>query len=268
MKYQDADNSISNSLRATLSIVLVAFNLRPAITGVGPLIGFLRDDLQLTNSQAGVLTTLPLLAFAGLSMAAPRLVKKWGIEWAIFAGLFTLLVGIFLRSGGYPTTLFVGTAIIGIGIAICNVLLPGLVKLKFEKHTGLMTGVYTTSMSLFATIGSGFSIPLAVQLGLEWQGAFAVWGVIAVVAMGVWTTQFRGTRNSKEEGKDEDRGPKLWQSPLAWYVTVRICRKTSSERRKRSLLIQSERLPAGLILPLCNYNLREINFVSRYSSIP
>nr|WP_160112496.1 hypothetical protein [Salicibibacter kimchii] len=37
-----------------LAIILVAFNLRPAITRAGPLIGLLREDLQLTNSEAGV----------------------------------------------------------------------------------------------------------------------------------------------------------------------------------------------------------------------
>ncbi|AXF57286.1 CynX/NimT family MFS transporter [Salicibibacter kimchii] len=202
-----------------LAIILVAFNLRPAITSVGPLIGMIRDDLQLTNSQVGVLTTLPLLAFAGLSIAAPRLARKWGIEWAIFAGLFTLFIGILLRSGGYPTTLFMGTAIIGIGIAICNVLLPGFVKLKFAKHTGVMTSVYTTSMSLFATVGSGLSIPLAINLGLDWQGALVFWCVIAVTAMAVWTTQLRSAEKPENNGLQSE-APKLWQSPLAWNITA------------------------------------------------
>ncbi|SDJ03698.1 CynX/NimT family MFS transporter [Natribacillus halophilus] len=203
-----------------IAIILVAFNLRPAITGVGPLIGMIREDLQLTNSQAGILTTLPLLAFAGLSIAAPRLARKWGIEWAIFAGLFTLLIGILLRSGGYSTTLFMGTAIIGIGIAICNVLLPGFVKLKFAKHTGVMTSVYTTSMSLFATVGSGLSIPLAINLGLDWQGALVFWCMVTVTAMAVWTTQLRGAQKPEKIGKHEAAAPKLWHSPLAWHVTA------------------------------------------------
>ncbi|QQK75043.1 MFS transporter [Salicibibacter cibarius] len=203
-----------------LAIILVAFNLRPAITGVGPLIGMIRDDLQLTNSEAGILTTLPLLAFAGLSIASPRLARKWGLEWAIFAGLCTLLIGILLRSGGYPTTLFMGTAIIGIGIAICNVLLPGFVKLKFEKHTGVMTSVYTTAMSLFATVGSGLSIPLAINLGLDWQGALVFWCTITVTAMAVWTSQLRSAQKPAENGGREAEAPKLWRSPLAWHVTA------------------------------------------------
>ncbi|QDI92425.1 MFS transporter [Salicibibacter halophilus] len=203
-----------------LAIIFVAFNLRPAITSVGPLIGILREDLQLTNSEAGVITTLPLLAFAVLSIAAPRLARKWGIEWAIFAGLFTLLIGILLRSAGYSTTLFMGTAIIGIGIAVCNVLLPGFVKLKFEKHTGLMTSIYMTSMSLFATIGSGISIPLAVHLGLDWEGALASWAIVVIAAMGVWVPQLRQAQKPEMAEKHTGAEQKLWRSPLAWQITV------------------------------------------------
>ncbi|MBB6451213.1 CP family cyanate transporter-like MFS transporter [Geomicrobium halophilum] len=202
-----------------IAIVLIAFNLRPAITGVGPLVGMVRDELQLTSGQAGMITTLPLLAFAGLSIAAPRLAKIWSIEWAILAGLLTLLIGILLRSTGFTVTLFIGMTIIGVGIAICNVLLPGFVKLKFEKHAGLMTSIYTTSMNLFATIASGLSIPLAVNAGLGWQGSLAIWGGIVVIAICIWVPRLRHAQPPAK--KDINRqGANLWSSPLAWYVTA------------------------------------------------
>ncbi|QDI93145.1 MFS transporter [Salicibibacter halophilus] len=209
------------TLIAIVAIVFVAFNLRPAITSVGPLVGIIRDDLGITNSQAGFITTVPLLAFACFSIVAPILAKKWGIEWAIFLGLATLFIGILLRSFGISSMLFIGTAIVGVGVAVCNVLLPGFVKQKFDRLQGVMTSVYTTSMSLFATIASGLSIPLVFNFNLEWNGSLATWSIIAVIGLICWAPLLRGTNaNLKKERSSQATGGKLWHSPLAWQVTA------------------------------------------------
>lgn len=60
-----------------LGIVLVAANQRAAITSVGPLIGNIRETTGLSNSLAGLLTTVPLLAFALLSPFAPKLSQRY-----------------------------------------------------------------------------------------------------------------------------------------------------------------------------------------------
>mgnify|MGYP001945717346 CR=1 FL=1 len=57
-----------------LGIVIVAFNLRPGMTSVGPLIGTIRDDVGLANWGAGLLTSLPLIAFAIVSPIVPRMI--------------------------------------------------------------------------------------------------------------------------------------------------------------------------------------------------
>ncbi|MDE1455776.1 MFS transporter, partial [Bacillus paralicheniformis] len=81
-------------------IIFIAFNLRPAITSVGPLISSIRSDMDLTNGMAGFLTTLPLLSFAVLSPIAPKLGQKLGNERTLWVGLVILLIGILLRSYG------------------------------------------------------------------------------------------------------------------------------------------------------------------------
>src|SRR5690625_6628909 len=42
-----------------IGIIIAAFNLRPGMTSVGPLIGIIRDDVGLANWSAGLLTSLP-----------------------------------------------------------------------------------------------------------------------------------------------------------------------------------------------------------------
>ncbi|MDQ0254675.1 CP family cyanate transporter-like MFS transporter [Evansella vedderi] len=94
----------------------------------GPLISSIRLDTGISNTAVGLLTTLPLLAFALLSTIAPKIGRAIGNETAVFIALIILTIGILMRSMGYIPTLFIGTAIIGIGITIGNVLLPGIVK--------------------------------------------------------------------------------------------------------------------------------------------
>src|ERR687893_3245231 len=109
-------------------IVLLAANLRPALTGVAPLIGQIRTDTGMSNGVAGLLTTLPLLAFGLLSPVAPRLARRFGMERALLASLLLLAGGILLRSEGAVVALFLGTAVLGAAIVVGNVLLPSLVK--------------------------------------------------------------------------------------------------------------------------------------------
>lgn len=80
-----------------IGIILIAANLRTPITSVGPLMGMIQSDLHLTNAMAGLLTTIPLLAFAGLSPFVSKLSRSLGIEVLLFIALLTLVIGSFLR---------------------------------------------------------------------------------------------------------------------------------------------------------------------------
>lgn len=206
-----------------LGIIFVAFNLRPSITAVGPVIAPIQQTLHLSHASAGLVTTLPLLAFAFLSPLAPKIGSRFGNPAAILFGLLILLLGILVRSIGRTLTLFAGTLCIGIGIAICNVLLPGLVKEKFPQSIGLMTGMYTTSMGLMASLASGLSVPLAQGLHLGWQIAVVSWGVPLLIAMLIWLPQVlpevRRHHNRVSRTSQPNRKP-LWHSKVAWAVTL------------------------------------------------
>ncbi|HLQ70976.1 MAG TPA: MFS transporter, partial [Bacillota bacterium] len=76
-----------------VGIVVMAFNLRPAITSVGPVIGLIRDDVGLSNWSAGMITSLPLLTFACVSPIAPKVGNRFSNERALLLGLFLLLFG-------------------------------------------------------------------------------------------------------------------------------------------------------------------------------
>jgi CP family cyanate transporter-like MFS transporter len=203
-----------------LGFVLLAANLRPALTSVAPLIGQIRMDTGISNGVAGLLTGLPLLAFGLLSSIAPRLARRFGMERVLLASMLVLAAGIVLRSEGTVTALFLGTAVLGAAIALGNVLLPGLVKHEFPERAGLMTSVYVTAMAISAAIATGASFPIAGQAGIGWRGSLALWALLALVAAVAWFPKVRGPDPANASTGTYRRVTGLWRSPLAWQVTL------------------------------------------------
>jgi MFS transporter, CP family, cyanate transporter len=207
-------------LLLVLAIVLLAANLRPALTSVAPLIGQIRTDTGISNGVAGLLTGLPLLAFAVLSPIAPRLARRFGTERVLLASLLVLAVGILLRSAGVVAALFLGTAILGAAIAVGNVLLPSLVKREFPERTGLMTSTYTTALAVSAAIAAGASFPIAYQVDIGWRGSLALWALLALVAAVAWFPQIRSADPANASTGTSRGVTGLWGSVLAWQVTL------------------------------------------------
>ncbi len=203
-----------------LGILLLAANLRPAITGVAPLIGQIRADTGISNGVAGLLTTLPLLAFGLLSPVAPRLARRFGMELTVLASLLVLALGILVRSAGAVAALFLGTTIVGAAIVVGNVLLPGLVKREFPERAGLMTSAYSTALGISAALAAGASVPIMHLTGVTWRTSLALWALPALAAAVIWLPQLRSSdrpANASSGGTFSAGG--LWRSSLAWQVT-------------------------------------------------
>lgn len=220
-------NAISRKKQTILfivAIIVTSFNLRPAITSVGPLLGMIRDQVGLANWSAGILTSLPLIAFATASPFAPRIGRKLGNPQTIVLGLILLLLGIMIRSIPLIATLFIGTATAGTGIAIMNVILPVVIKERFPYKVGRMTSIYTTTMGILAAMASGLSVPLAKGMGLGWKVALLLWGVLAVIGIIVWIIAIKENRSTEDAKVEIKVAPpiegNILKSSLAWQVTI------------------------------------------------
>src|SRR5690625_2924299 len=182
----------------------------------------IRTDLGLEHWSAGLLTSLPLFAFAIMSPIVPQLANRFTNERMMVFGLFVVMLGIGLRSIPYKVLLFGGTILLGIGIAICNVLLPSIVKERFPQRIGLMTGVYSTTMGVFAAIASGLSAPLATRLNLGWKLSLLLCGVPAMIGIIVWVV-FAKKNNQPREKQLKFLGSfdqRIWSSRLAWQIAL------------------------------------------------
>ncbi|ENM0553632.1 CynX/NimT family MFS transporter [Salmonella enterica] len=200
-------------------ILMIATTLRVTFTGAAPLLETIRSDYGLSTAQTGLLTTLPLLAFALVSPLAAGIARRFGMERSLFAAMLLICAGIALRSLPSATLLFAGTAIIGCGIALGNVLLPGLIKRDFSQHVAKLTGAYSLTMGAAAALGSALVVPLALH-GFGWRGALLMLMLFPLLAFLIWLPQWRTTRSANLSSSRALHERGIWRSPLAWQVTL------------------------------------------------
>lgn len=200
-------------------ILMIATTLRVTFTGVAPLLDAIRTDYGLTTAQTGLLTTLPLLAFALVSPLAAGIARRIGMERSLCAAMLLICAGIAVRSLPCVSLLFLGTSIIGCGIALGNVLLPGLIKRDFSQHVARLTGAYSLTMGAAAALGSALVVPLALS-GFGWHGALLMLMVFPLLALLVWLPQWRSTTHTNLTTSRTLHARGIWRSPLAWQVTL------------------------------------------------
>lgn len=204
-----------------IGILLIASNLRVPLTAVGPLLPSIRDDLAISSTSGGSLTTLPLLAFAILSPFVPAIARRFGTEQTIFYAFIVLTIGLIVRSLDGVTSVFAGTIILGLAITFGNVLLPSLVKMKFPLKIGLLTGLYAVFMNIFGALASGMSLPLSRISGWGWRGSLAFWSFLSIVAIICWIPQLKkNAHSSRRTTATQNSQQNIWRSPLAWNITV------------------------------------------------
>ncbi|BCP53839.1 MFS transporter [Kaistia sp. 32K] len=202
-----------------VGVLLIAANLRAPITGVAPLLDAIRDAFSLGTAEAGILTTLPLLIFAGASPFCVLLAREYGLERSLFIALLLTAAGIIIRSWGEQWTLFLGTGVIGLGIAIANVLLPSLVKRDFSHRIAVLTSTYALTAGVVASLASVAAVPIANLPGSGWNWALGAFLVFPLVAMLAWIPQLKGHSAPAAATPTPPHGGKVWHSPLAWQVT-------------------------------------------------
>lgn len=205
------------------SLLLVASSLRPALTSVGPVLESIGATTGLSNSALGLLTALPLLGFALFSSIVHGPASRWGVNRVLLAALAVLAAGLVVRSLPALPALWIGTAMIGAGVAFGNVLVPVILRRDHPGRIALFTGVSTSVMSGFAALGAGLAVPLAALLG-GWRMSLGVWAVPVVVALLVWAARTRWVPapapvTSVNDAPAEPAGT-VWRSATAWQVTA------------------------------------------------
>ena len=202
-----------------LGIVVLAFNLRPAAVSVGPVLGEISEGLRMSAAETGVLTSLPVLAFAFFGALAPRLARLVGLHRLTLAALVCLVAALAARAQVSSVPLFLLLSLLALaGMASANVVLPSLVKLHFPHRVGLMTSIYSTALAVGLTSASVLTVPIS-DAGDGWRSGLLVWSLTAAIAVLPWLALIGHDRKPEAE-----RGPvgllDVARTRLGWLMAL------------------------------------------------
>ncbi|MBX7557422.1 MFS transporter, partial [Streptomyces sp. tea 10] len=183
-----------------VGVLLLGANLRAGITAVGPVLPQIEHEVGLSASQASLLVSLPLVAFAVISPFAPRLAEAFRLERVLGLALVVLAAGIVVRSVPGPGLIWVGTGLLGAAIAVLNVLIPSLIKRDWPHRIGPMTGVYQAVTALTAALASGVVVPIADVAPSGWRFALGIWAAVAIIGVAVFLPWILGVASRVGSG--------------------------------------------------------------------
>jgi CP family cyanate transporter-like MFS transporter len=193
--------------------VLLALNLR---IGVGEIPPVLRD-LPLGDFGRSLLVTIPVLCFSVAAFSGPPLSARLGEERGLLVMCAALCTGLALRPWWSGVSLFAGTILCGLAVAVMNVMMPSVIRRRFHEHMGEMTAAYTMSLSIGAALALGLTVPLVGALGGSVRLALAVWAVPAAVAFAFWLPQIRWPRPT---GRVAGADIGMLRDLQAWQITL------------------------------------------------
>ncbi|HEY1148165.1 MAG TPA: cyanate transporter [Pseudoduganella sp.] len=162
------------------AIALVALNLRPFITSIGPLAVDIAAHTGLQRQGVALLTLVPMLLMGIFAFAGPALQARIGGRLAILAALAALALGSLLRMVAGSGWQVIGTAaLLGLGAAIIQAVLPGIIKRQFPRHVGAAMGLYSAMLMGGGALGAQLS-PLIAAASGSWQAGLA-WTALPVL---------------------------------------------------------------------------------------
>ena len=212
---------------ALTGIVLVALNLRSAVTAMSPIVGRIDADIPLSDVALGFIGMLPPLMLASGGLLGPILSRWIRLETNLVLACVGMAVGHLVRSlAGDFTQLLAGSIVAMLAMGVGNVLLPALVKKYFPDRIALITSIYAMLFSVSTAIPGTVSPMVADAAG--WRNSLLMWGIAAAIAAPPWIAlALRGRSKALQEpdgsaivSADRTAGARLWCSRVAWGLML------------------------------------------------
>ena len=206
------------SQRAIIAtLVLVAVNLRPALTSVPVLLDDIKASTGWSDATLGLLTTVPVLCMGIVTLLVATIASHVGRRRTVAAALAILTLALALRWWAeFSGALWLSVFLAGIGIALALGLVPGIVREQLPQAVGRATGWWTAAMMTGAALASALTVPLSHALG-SWTKALACWAIVAAMALVGWII-IEGLRKDTDSVAVRLRHLP-WRHPSAWALT-------------------------------------------------
>nr|WP_229499291.1 cyanate transporter [Pseudoduganella ginsengisoli] len=195
------------------AIAAVALNLRPFITGIGPLAADIGAQTGLDLQGLSLLTLVPMLLMGVFAFGGPFLQARIGARRSIIAALALLVLGSMLRLYTTAGWQIVGTAaLMGLGVAVIQAVLPGIIKRQFPKHVGVVMGLYSAMLMVGGALGAQMA-PRAANAASDWHAGLAWMALPAAAALALAACSLprdTGTQPGHLAVMDYLRKPRVW----------------------------------------------------------
>lgn len=169
-----------------LLIVLLAVNLRPILTSIGPLLEPMRQATGLGYQQAALLTALPVLCMGLVPLLHPWL-RHWLSEHGgMLLGLAAIGIACLWRLQLSSAESLIASAVVaGLGVALVQGMMPGLVNRWFPGRLAAAMGLYSAALMS----GGGLAAVLGPHVSWQferWQAGLGIWVLPAGAALLCW----------------------------------------------------------------------------------
>lgn len=185
----------------------------------GPLVPFLRVDLNLSYAEAGLLFSAQSVGSFAVLLAGGWLVHAFGKRRILFAGslAFAVGMGVTAAAGGF-WTLLAGNVLIGAGMSLLDIGISTLVIDANREGKGQALNL------LHFFFGAGAVIGPLVALGLEhaangWRWAFGLTGVLPLLLAVI--VPFLRTPPSPEVPARKKFA--VYRRPFLWLGALALC---------------------------------------------
>ncbi|MFV5315403.1 CynX/NimT family MFS transporter [Priestia megaterium] len=203
-----------------LALILAAFNLRPGLTSVSPVLHGITKDLGMSSTLASLLTSIPLVCFGFCSLFAGRLANRYQPEKMITFAITCIGIATFLRVFTNSSIYLLITALlIGAGIGVVSPLLSGFIKSHFPDKAASMIGIYSTSMVVGASISIGLTTPLQHWFNHSWKNGLAFWSILALLAIPLWLMVIKRSRIPASNFSQKTKASLPLKNKKAWLLT-------------------------------------------------
>lgn len=214
-------NSKTHSRLAILALVFISLVLRPPIAAIGSLLHTISQSLHLDAASASLLASVPVFCFGLGAFMSPWLMRRFGLNHTMFVTLITMAVAISTRVWFGYSILLLATVLVGLSIAVANVLLPTFVRTDFPERASFLTSVYTTLLAIAASFSAAFAVQWSGVLG-DWRLAMITPILPLLAAIAFWWPRVREAEPhlpvSAHLAKKESA--EVYRSPVAWSILL------------------------------------------------
>ncbi|MBD8521151.1 MFS transporter [Lysinibacillus fusiformis] len=212
-----------------MSIFFVALNMRPAVTGIGPLFNVLMTSLQVSNTSMSFLTSIPVFCMGLFAPIAVPFQRKLGTKLAIVLLIVILIFANGLRFFEESYLLLVVTSFAaGLAIAMIGPILNAFIKKKFPQRFTIVIGIYSFGIGVGATLSAALTVSFYQYFDNQWTVALGMWALLAIIALILWSWAIpkEQVAEGEELAKNEPaRNP--WVTGRAWSILLYFGLQTS-----------------------------------------